>query len=331
MPDTNTNTNNTEENGAAAARPNHGTPQTPVAPEGGMPAFPGEDISGIPTTPIAPEGGIPAYPGNDLSNIPTTPVAPEGGRPAYPGNMGNMGNMNPWPNLPIFPFPTPGLPSITYYGQVRFLNATTNGMNLDVLIDGQNVFSGSTFATVSTYIQISDGFHSITVRRTNGPILYQQTLAFVSGENVTMVILDNASGVTLSKVSDMGCTNVPSGYGCLRVANMSYSGSSYDVRLFNNQIVFAGVTYKEVTSFKQASAGNYTFFVTNSQTNITTFNELPMLVFAAIIGSSCTGGGCAINNPLLTYNINVQPGRVYTSYIIGNPWSNMYQVFTLED
>lgn len=327
MPDTNTTPTSTEENAA-------NTPTTPIAPEGGTPAFPGEDLSQIPTTPVAPEGGTPAFPGNDLSNIPTTPIAPEGGIPAYPGNMNNTGNMGNTGNMnffPIFSFPTPGLPSITYYGQVRFLNASTNGMNLDVLIDGQNVFSGSTFATVSTYIQISDGFHTVTVRRTNGPILYQQTLAFVSGENVTMVILDNAGGVTLAKVSDMGCTNVPSGYGCLRVANMSYSGSSYDVRLFNNQVVFAGVGYKEVTSFKQASAGNYTFFVTNSQTNITSFNELPMLVFAAIIGSTCTGSGCAISNPLLTYSINVQPGRVYTSYIIGNPWSNLYQVFTLED
>ena len=313
MPDTNMNTAmNTEEKGAAGAM--------------------WQDLAGTPTTPVAPPGGAPVYPGDDLANIPTTPVAPEGGRPAYPGN-----NMMQWPDFrpdyrpdyPMFPLPTPSLPSTSYYGQVRFLNASTNGMTLDVLIDGRNVFSGSTFATVSNYTQISDGFHIVTVRRTNGPILYQQTLAFISGERVTMVILDHSSGVTLTKVSDMGCTNVPSGYGCIRVANMSYSGSSYDVRLFNNQIAFANVGFKEVTSFKQASSGNYTFFVTNSQVNVTTFNELPMLVFAVITGTPCPG--CAVNNPLLTYSVNVRPGRAYTSYIIGNPWSNMYQVFTLED
>ncbi|MBQ7795562.1 MAG: DUF4397 domain-containing protein [Lachnospiraceae bacterium] len=327
MPDTNNNTTETTvENGAAST------------------AWP--DISGIPTTPVAPPGGTPAYPGNDTNNgmnddlagTPTTPVAPPGGTPAFPGTSNN------WPDFPMFPdmmfpgagsmFPStgpmfPSQPSITYYGQVRFLNASTNGMNLDVLIDGQNVLSGSTFATVSNYVPVTDGFHTVTVRRTNGPILYQQTLAFVSGERVTMVILDNSSGVTLTKVSDMGCTNVPSGFGCLRVANMTYSGSSYDVRLFNNQVVFAGVGFKEVTSFKQASTGNYTFFVTNSQVNVTTFNELPQLIFTVITGTSCPG--CAVNNPLLTYSINVQAGRTYTSYIIGNPWSNMYQVFTLED
>ncbi len=313
MAENNTNMTPTEGNGIAVARPNHRPP----------------DYAGIPTTPIAPEGGPPVY-DDELAGIPTTPIAPEGGSPVWPGNT-QTGRPNPWPIYPILPLPTPSLPAITYYGQVRFLNATTNNMNLDVLIDGQNVFSGSTFATVSTYIQISDGFHTITVRRTNGPILYQQTLAFVSGENVTMVLLDHTGGVTLSKVSDMGCTNVPSGYGCLRVANMSYSGSAYDIRLFNNQIAFAGIGYKEVTSFKQASAGNYTFFVTNSQFNITTFNELPVLVFATLVGVGCSGNGCMINNPLLTYSINVQAGKTYTSYIIGNPWSNLYQVMTLED
>ena len=292
-----------------------------------------QDIAGVPSTPVAPPGGNPVYPGDDIANIPTTPIAPEGGRPAYPGNNmqwpdvrpGNRPDYRPVPPL----FPLPNQPSITYYGQVRFLNASTNGFSLDVLIDGQNVFSGSTFATVSNYVQISDGFHTVTVRRTNGPILAQQTVAFISGERVTMVILDHSSGVTLTKVSDMGCTNIPSGYGCLRVANMSYSGSSYDVRLFNNQIAFANVGYKEVTSFKQASSGNYTFFVTNSQVNVGTFNELPMLVFAVITGSSCPG--CAVNNPIMTYSVNVKAGKAYTSYIIGNPWTNLYQVFTLED
>lgn len=287
-----------------------------------LPAYPDEDISGIPETPIAPPGGTPAYPGDDLSNIPTTPVAPPGGEPAYPGSSYQI------PDFPIFNFPSQSYPS-AYYGQVRFLNASTGDQTLDVLIDGQNVFSGSDFATVSSYITVSDGFHSVTVRRTRGTILYQQTLAFVSGERVTMVILDSVIGVTMTKVSDMGCTNVASGYGCLRVANMTYNGSSYDVRLFNNQVVFAGVGFKDVTSFKQASSGNYTFFVTANQASVTSFNEIPVLILSSIITGNCIG--CTVSNPLLTYNVNVRAGGAYTSYIIGNPWSNMYRVLTLED
>ena len=290
------------------------------------------DISGIPTTPVAPSGGPPAIATDEeevIAGIPTTPIAPTGSRPVAPLPSYPVFTF-PIPDFPVFPeFPTPSLPQPTYYGQVRFLNASTNGINLDAYIDGREFFSGSTFATVSTYLNVSDGFHTVTIRRSNGQIYYQQTMAFVAGEKVTLVILDSASGVTLAKVSDMGCTNIPSGYGCLRVANMSYSGSSYDVRTFQNQIAFGGVGYKEVTSYKQAAAGNHTFFVTGAQLSVSSFNELPIIILSAVIGGTC--GGCGVSNPLLTYSVNVQAGKAYTSYIIGNPWSNLYQVFTLED
>lgn len=248
--------------------------------------------------------------------------------PDYPSGSGTPVITFPSTSIPSVSFPSVSIPPVTYYSQVRFMNASTNGLNLDVYIDNQNVFSGSTFATVSVYVRVSDGFHTVTVRRTNGPILYQQMLAFISGEKSTMVILDTSSGVTLTKVSDMGCTNVPSGYGCLRVANMSYTGSNYDVRTFNNQVAFSGVGYKEVTSYKQTSAGSYTFFVTNSQVSFGSFNELSVIILTALVGS-CSS--CGVSNPLLTFNINVQARRAYTSYIIGNPWSNLFQVYTLED
>lgn len=234
-----------------------------------------------------------------------------------------------WPIYPPYPLPTPSLPSFSYYSQVRFLNASTNGATLEVFVDNQLVLSGSSFATVSIYISVTDGFHTVMVRQTAGRILYQQTQAFVSGEKMTMVILDTPTGVTLARVSDMGCTNLASGYGCCRVANMSFSGSNYDVRLFNNQVVFANVGYKEVTSYKQAAAGNYTFFVTNSQVTLTTIREMPVLIVSAVVGMNCPT--CIVNNPLLTYSINIEAGKAYTSYIIGNPWSNLYQGFTLED
>lgn len=286
---------------------------------GCMPTWP--DISGIPTTPIATNTPpVAPLPGDDIAGIPTTPIATNTPPVApLPGDWGF------WPN---FPFPVPTFPSSGLTSQVRFLNATTNGSTLEVFIDNRNVLSGSTFATVSVYITVTDGFHTITIRQTSGQTLFQQTQAFVAGERMTMVILDAANGVSLARVSDMGCTNIPSGYGCLRVANMSYNGSNYDVRTFNNQVAFSGVSFREVTSFKQTAAGNYSFFVTSSQISFTAIRELPILVLSAIIGSGCTS--CTVNNPLLTFNVSVEAGKAYTSYIIGNPWSNMYRVFTLE-
>ncbi len=282
------------------------------------------DISGIPTTPVATNTPpVAPLPGDDIAGIPTTPVATN-----TPPVAPLPGDGNYWPEFPFPPFPTPSFPSGSFFGQVRFMNASTDQASLEVFIDEQRILSGSTFATVSVYITVSDGFHTVTVRQTNGRTLYQQAQAFISGEKLTMVILDTAGGVTLSRVSDMGCTNIPAGYGCLRVANMSYSGSSYDVRTPNNQVAFSGVGFKEVTSFKQTSAGNYSFFVTASQVSFSVIRELPVLVLSTILGSGCSS--CAVSNPLLTYSVSVEAGKAYTSYIIGNPWSNLYRVYTLE-
>ena len=111
------------------------------------------DISGIPTTPVAPSGGPPAIATDEeeaIAGIPTTPIAPTGSRPVAPLPSYPVFTF-PLPDFPVFPeFPTPSLPQPTYYGQVRFLNASTNGINLDAYIDGREFFSGSTFATVST-------------------------------------------------------------------------------------------------------------------------------------------------------------------------------------
>lgn len=223
----------------------------------------------------------------------------------------------------------PTTPAVPYYSQVRFLNASTSGACLDVYIDNQKIFSGSLFATVSIYIPVPDGFHTVTVRQTSGRILYQQTQAFVSGEKMTMVILDSPNGASIARVSDMGCTNIPTGYGCCRVANMSYNGSNYDVRLYTNQTVFSSIGYREATSYKQTGAGNYTFFVTNSQISFSAVRELPVIILSAIVSGGCPT--CGVNNPILTYNLNIAAGQAYTSYIIGNPWSNLYRILTLED
>ena len=176
-------------------------PETPAEPLGGVFVYPGDDdLAGIPVPPIASPGGRPVYPGDDdLAGIPTTPVAPSGGRPVYPDNT--IGR----PGFPTISFPVtyPTVSGGNYYSRVRFLNASTSGRTLDVYIDGRNIFSGSEFATISSYIRVTDGFHTVTVRRTNGQIYYQQTIAFVSGERLTMVILDTVSGASLTWAARM--------------------------------------------------------------------------------------------------------------------------------
>ena len=213
---------------------------TPSAADTPVPAFGGNDGGndyGI-SLPIAPEGGIPAYPGDSNNDYGISlPIAPEGGIPAYPGNTVCT---PPVCTLPVFPScPSCGISQNN--AQVRFLNASSNTFPVNISIDNTNYAKNSRFGTISNYGQISDGFHTVTVRRASGlrAVLLQQTFPFSAGQRYTMVLVDTAAGgLNMIQVPSTGCNNMNYNTGCYRVANMSYSGSSYDVMLYSHDAVF---------------------------------------------------------------------------------------------
>ena len=265
---------------------------------------------------------------------------------AFPPAMAPRGNMQFPPTSPPVQIPMPPVPDWNWnnntssgastfpafptdtFGQVRFLNASTNTFDVDFAVDGNTFVQNSRFGSVSDYDWIADGFHTITVRRSTSirTVLYQQSFPFVAGEKVTMVLTDSESGgLNLIRMVDTSCSNIPVTASCYRFANVSYSGSAVDVLLNNGETVFHNVTFQTATPYKQAVAGTYQFFVTN--TNLfTTLRELPIILIGAI------GTGSGIRQPILTYQANFTAGRSYTSYLIGNTWSdNALQVLTVED
>lgn len=319
---------------------------TPLPEYGeGGPVNPGMDNgSNIPAEPLPfPGEGGPVDSGMDSGvNIPVAPLPNPGeGGPADSGMGGS--------NIPVVPLPNPGeggpvssgpgyypnpifpnFPSVTpqYYGQVRFLNASTNSFPVNISIDNSAYAINSRFGTISNYDWIADGFHTVTVRRATGmrSILLQQTFPFVAGQKVTMVLTDAAAGgLELVRVSDTGCTSIPYNSGCYRFANMSFSGSSYDLMLYGGETVFSNVRYQQVTSYKQAVAGSYQFYITNSGA-YAFIRELPIIVIGAI------SSGSNMREPLVSIAVDIEAGRNYTSYIIGNTWSDQsLRVLTVED
>ncbi len=310
--------------------PGNGSGQEPVIPlpnpgEGG-PVYPGNGSGNEPVIPLPNPGeGGPVYPGNDPGQEPVIPLPNPGeGGPVYPGN-----NNGPVTWLPSFP-PSTGTPCMSpqCFGQVRFLNASTNAFAVSICIDSTSYASNSRFGSVSGYDWIADGFHTVTVRRATGMrnILLQQNFPFVANQKVTMVLTDSASGgLEMVRVVDTGCSNLPASSGCYRFANMAYSGSSFDLLLTGGETVFRNVGFQTVTSYKQAVAGFYQFYVTDSS-NYAFIRELPIIV----IGAVATGSG--VRQPLVSFSANIIAGRNYTSYIIGNTWSgNGLRVLTIED
>lgn len=302
----------------------------PVAPEGSMPAEPGNDMEQTPTPPATPEESLPAEPGTDGEQTPIPPVAPEERRPVPSIPSTSMPGYPISPSYPTIPsYPTvPSYPSPQYFGQVRFLNASTNSFPVNISVDNTAYAVNSRFGTVSTYDWISDGFHTITVRRSTGlrSILLQQTLPFTAGVKATMVLTDTPyGGLNMVKVIDTGCTSMPYNTGCYRFANMAYSGSNFDLLLYGGETVFRNVGFQEVTSYKQAMAGSYQFYVTNSG-NFSIIREMPVIVIGAITNTG------ARNEPLVSFQVDITARRNYSTYMIGNTWSdNILRALTIED
>ena len=289
-----------------------------------------DDAANIPVAPLPEPGeGGPVYPGND--NTGTIGGNWNWGNGNW-GNNGNNNNGNGW-NTSFFPI-TPTNPTISprYYGQVRFLNASTNSFAVNNTIDGTAYAINSRFGTISNYDWISDGFHTITVRRVSGmrSVLLRQNFPFTAGKKVTMVLVDSASGgLEMVQISDTGCNTRAYNTGCYRFANMTFSGSRYDLMLYGGETVFRNVAFQTVTPYKQAMAGTYQFYVTNSN-SYSFLREIPIIVIGVNGSGTITGNNMA--EPLLSAQIEIAAGQNYTSYLIGNTWSDMgLRLLTVED
>lgn len=290
------------------------------------------------TTPLPDfEEGGPVYsPETGDTNTDSTPITPlpfpEEGGPVYTPENNGSGNQPNRPMTPTTPstplFPSYSNSSQPNFGQVRFLNASTNTFTVNIYIDNDAYAINSRFGTISNYDWIADGFHTVTIRRSTGmrSILLQQNFPFVAGEKVTMVLTDSASGgLELVRIVDTGCTNLPYNSGCYRFANMSYSGSSFDVLLYGGETIFRNVAFQSATPYKQAVAGSYEMYVTHSAA-YTFLRELPIIVIGTVGVTNNT------QEPLLSYTVDINAGRNYTSYLIGNSWSDLgMRIITVED
>ncbi|MGL5437153.1 MAG: DUF4397 domain-containing protein [Lachnospiraceae bacterium] len=246
----------------------------------------------------------------DIGFPPVTPPIPGGTGSIGPGTGGNN-----W----LLPEGTPEVSGI-YYGQVRFLNASTYNMPVNIAIDDAVYSPNSQFSTISDYGWVADGFHTVTVRRATGPrtLLYQQTFPFMANQMITMILTDSSTGgMELVSVSDTGCSNLPYNISCFRFANMSYSGSDFDLQLSTGETIFNNIDFQAISTYKQAVAGTYQFNVVNS-----TAFPTPRNLSIIVIGNA--GSAAAANQPLVTFDVDLTAGQNMTAYAIGNPWSADY-------
>ena len=256
-----------------------------------------DDLSSIPVIPLPNPGeGGPVYNGPDHNR-------PSGGmwqpgyshvpvyRPVFPSNG----------SITIFPgigFPCYNCTTSSSLGRVRILNASSGYPPFNVSLGNWRIGEQLDNGDLTSYVQASSGFQTVTVSGTNGYIYIQKMITIRSGSASTVAIINTSTGLDLLEVSDLSC-NGPSGTTCIRACNLSPDLGPFDVALENrgnSYRTFTNVRFQEVTPFSSFAAGWYSIYV--FRTNA--FNN---------------------SNAIAAASASLKAGKSYTLYMFNDPSS----------
>ena len=263
---------------------------------GGNGSF-GDDLSSIPVIPLPNPGeGGPVYNGPDHNR-------PSGGmwqpgyshvpvyRPVFPSNG----------SITIFPgigFPCYNCTTSSSLGRVRILNASSGYPPFNVSLGNWRIGEQLDNGDITSYVQASSSFQTVTVSGTNGYIYIQKMITIRSGSASTVAIINTSTGLDLLEISDLSC-NGPSGTTCIRACNLSPDLGPFDVALENrgnSYRTFTNVRFQEVTPFSSFAAGWYSIYV--FRTNA--FNN---------------------SNAIAAASASLKAGKSYTLYMFNDPSS----------
>ena len=261
---------------------------------GGNGSF-GDDLSSIPVIPLPNPGeGGPVYNGPDHNR-------PSGGmwqpghshvpvyRPVFPSNG----------SITIFPgigFPCYNCTTSSSLGRVRILNASSGYPPFNVSLGNWRIGEQLDNGDLTSYVQASSGFQTVTVSGTNGYIYIQKMITIRSGSASTVAIINTSTGLDLLEISDLSC-NGPSCTTCIRACNLSPDLGPFDVALENrgnSYRTFTNVRFQEVTPFSSFAAGWYSIYV--FRTNA--FNN---------------------SNAIAAASASLKAGKSYTLYMFNDP------------
>lgn len=256
---------------------------------------------------------------DDLSSIPVIPLPNPGeGGPVYNGPDHNRPSGSMWQPghshvpvyRPVFPsngsitiFPGIGFPcynctTSSSLGRVRILNASSGYPPFNVSLGNWRIGEQLDNGDLTSYVQASSGFQTVTVSGTNGYIYIQKMITIRSGSASTVAIINTSTGLDLLEVSDLSC-NGPSGTTCIRACNLSPDLGPFDVALENrgnSYRTFTNVRFQEVTPFSSFATGWYSIYV--FRTNA--FNN---------------------SNAIAAASASLKAGKSYTLYMFNDPSS----------
>ena len=241
---------------------------------------------------------------------------------------------------PVYPQPIP--PIVTQPGQpvmrccrVRFFHAAVQAGSLNVNVGSQRVASNLAFGNFSTYYCFAEGFRTVSLINAGSgrTLLLRQTVPMSYGEQLTFVIVNNAStgALELVRVNDTACSGQMGGFGCLRMANFLLGDTALDLLTADGRVLFSDVRYKETTLSRRLRPGSYSCLVANTPVRIEPrIQDVEMDQGEWRISQRYLPGYGEMDL-LLSFGMQARRGVLSTAYIIGQANTGEVQVVVSEN
>jgi len=205
------------------------------------------------------------------------------------------------------------MPSVAN-AEVRVLNGVNSNDVFHITIGNTIDIKRLAYGEISNYEKIPEGYQTIVVSKVEGTeetMQIVQSIPLAAGEKITLAIVNTADGLTVIQMDDANNNEISRGIGSLRIVNISYEDSAFDIVSDNGEVAFAGLRYMDSTPFKQSEIGDYDFFITETTANLKKQET-------SIINKSEVNSQENNIEHLIAFSLDIAKGSHYTAYIIGN-------------
>ena len=175
---------------------------------------------------------------------------------------------------------------------VRVFHAAPQAPNVDVYVNDQMVFSNLAFGDFTRYVYLDEGEYNVSVYlagQKDRPVI-NQMVDVPSQQIFTIAATGNLDNLGLLVVPDKVSKSPSPNYSSMRIIHLSPNAPAVDI-LVDGDTLFEDISFGEGTDYVDLNSGTYNI---NAVLNTDKSVVLPL-------------------------KMTLNPDKIYTIYIIGNP------------
>ncbi|MFC4450366.1 DUF4397 domain-containing protein [Halorussus aquaticus] len=178
--------------------------------------------------------------------------------------------------------------------QVRVAHLSPDAPAVDVLVDGNVALDGVEYGTISDYLQVPAGEHTVTIRTDeNETVVFEGNVSVEAGTMYTVAAIGEVSEETFRPAIFVDDAEETQENASVRLIHASPDAPTVDVTVAGSgAVLYDNVTFGNATDYVEVPAGDYTLEVRPATEN----ND------GEVVG---------------TYNVSLESGTAYSAIASG--------------